>query len=167
MGSGESTAMIDKSPRDENNALFFAFNPSIYSMRVQDILTCLQLIREAGFQKISLIASGASVKPALAALAIGERLTSAVLDFTSQGDADSDWLPLLDYQPMIRKIGAMTGLAALANTEHLGLHKPDDKLAEYVGAFSETLKTPLKLTVGRDTFLRLVEYVVCKYKSNQ
>ena len=166
MGSGESTAMIDKSPRDENDALFFAFNPSIFSMRVQDILTCLQLIREAGHSKIALIACGASVKPALAALAIGERLASAVLDFTSQGDADSDWLPLLDYQPMIRKIGGMTGLSALANTDHLGIHKPEDKLAEYVGAFSETLKTPLKLTVGRDTFLRLVEYVVCKYKPN-
>ena len=166
MGSGESVPMIEKSPRDENDALFFAFNPSIFSMRVQDILTCLQLIRESGHKMISLIASGASVKPALAALAIGERLHSAVFDFSSQGDADSDWLSFLEYQPMIRKVGGITGLAALANTEHLGIYKPSDSTAEYVSTFAETLKTPQKLSVGRDTFLRLVEYIVCKYRAN-
>ena len=167
MGSGESTAMIEKSLRVEQDPLFFAFNPSIFSMRVQDILTCLQLIRESGYSKISLIAAGASVKPALAALAIGERLHSAVFDLSSQGDNDSDWLSLLEYQPMIRKVGGIAGLAALANTDHLGIYKPEDKIAEYVSAFSDTLQMPLKLTVGHDTFLRLIEYIVCKYKATE
>ena len=105
---------------------------------------------------------GDAVKPALAALAICKEVHSAVLDLDGQSDEDAAWLPLLDYQPMIKKIGGMKGLAALANVSSLGLFKPENDLEKYVSAFSAKLKTPEKIYTGIDTFLRMIEYIVCK-----
>ncbi len=162
MGSGETADMPSKSYRQEEKLRFFAFNPSLFSMRVQDILTCIKLLSELGHKKISLIATGDAVKPALAALAICKEVHSAVLDMDGQSDEDAAWLPLLDYQPMIKKIGGMKGLAALANVSSLGLFKPENELEKYVSAFSAKLKIPENVYTGIDTFLRMIEYIVCK-----
>lgn len=162
LGNGETADMPEKTPRDEAHPLFFAFNQSIFSMRVQDILTCLKLLEESGFSKISLIATGDSVKPALCALALTKQIHSAVIDFEHQTDSDEEWLQFLNYQPMIAKVGKIKGIAPLANVATLGLYKPEDELAEYITSFSDTLHTPQKVSIGRDTFLRLIDYVVCK-----
>ena len=161
MGSGETASMPSKSFRNENETLFFAFNPSLFSMRVQDILTCLKLLSELGHKDISLIATGDAVKPALAALAICKEVHSAVLDMEGQNDDDTAWLSLLEYQPMIKKIGGMKGLAALATVGSLGLFKPDPDLEKYVSSFSDKLKMPRKVYTGSNTFLRMIEYIVC------
>ena len=54
------------------------------------------------------------------------------------------------------------GLAALANVSSLGLFKPENDLEKYVSAFSAKLKAPEKVYTGIDTFLRMIEYIICK-----
>jgi len=160
MGNGETTEMPDKSPRDEHHPHFFAFEPTLYSMRVQDILTCLQLMREDGYQRICLVAADEAVKPALCALALTLRLHAAVFDLENQSDAPSAWLERLDYQPDIYKVGGMKGLASLANADRLALFKPDDPFLEYVNAFAKAGGTPGTVLVGRESFQRLVEMAI-------
>lgn len=165
MGTGETASMPEKSMRNESDPLFYAFNPSLFSMRVQDVLTCLKLLHELGYERISVIAAGNAVKPVLAALAISEGVFAAVIDMNGQSDADEEWTSFLNFHPMIQKLGGMKGLAALANVKYLGLYKASDDIFEYVNAFSTAVNVPGKVTAGSDSFLRLVEYVACKNTS--
>lgn len=166
IGCGETVPMLEKSIRNESDSLFYSFNQSLFAMRVQDILSLLTLMHEDGFERIVLVASGNTLKPALAALAITKPIFGAVLNFDGQKDDNKDWLLPLNFQPMIRKAGGMTGLTALANTRILGLYKPEAALADYVTAFSAKTHVPQHVTIGRESFLRMLEYVVCNFNQN-
>lgn len=164
LGSGETAGMPGKSFRDESDPTFYAFNSSLFAMRVQDILTCLTLLHESGYQKLAVVATGEAVKPALCALAISRPLYAAAFDLEGQADTPAAWLQPLNFQPMIFKAGGMKGLAALANVRTLGLYKPSKELVEYANAASEVFKVPQRVAPGMDSFLRLAEYVICNYK---
>ena len=164
LGTGETAPMLEKTTRNETDPLFYSYNQTLFSMRVQDILSLLTLLHEDGFEKIILLAQGNTLKPALAALAVTKPIYGAALNFEGEGNDNASWLLPLNFQPMIRKVGAMPGLAALANTRILGLYQPTPELAEYVSSFAEKTGVPKQVTIGRESFLRLVDYVVGNFK---
>ncbi|MBR0458312.1 MAG: acetylxylan esterase [Victivallales bacterium] len=162
MGSGETAEMPAKSPRNEHHPLFYTFNPTLFSMRVQDILTCLQLMQEDGYRNISLVATGDAVKPALCALALVPRLHAAVLDMENQEDNPAAWQTELAFQPGIFKVGGMKGLATLANVETLALYKASEDFQDYVTEFSKQGGRTTTIALGRESLQRLVDQYAAK-----
>lgn len=164
MGCGETEGLPEKAPRNEKDPSFFAFNSTLFSMRVQDILTSLTLLKEDGYGKIAIVAVAGSVKPALCAMALAAPIYAAAIDMGGQGDSPADWMSLLDFQPMILKAGGMKGLAAMANVDNLGLYRAKQDFTDYVGAFSAKLGVPRTLFSSGDSMQRLAEQVICTMK---
>ncbi|MBR6371632.1 MAG: hypothetical protein IKS20_00480, partial [Victivallales bacterium] len=160
LGSGETAEMPSLSFRDESNPTFFAFNQSLFSMRAQDILTALQLLRENSNGKIAVVATNSAARQTLCALTQVDGLFAAVIDMTGLSDSEDAWLPLLDFQPMILKLGGMKGLAALAECKALGLFNPDNDTEKYLREFYDVVGGEQRLSVSRDTFLRLAEQLL-------
>ncbi len=121
LGTGQTAAMVEASPRDENIPTFFAFNHSLFSFRVQDVLTCLQLLREDGFTRLRLVAWGKSARPAAAALALADNMYEAVLDLKGVEDTPEAWLDKLDYHPLALRLGGLKHLLKLSKSKNLHL----------------------------------------------
>ena len=157
MGSGETADLISKSPRDESDPLFFAFNPSLFSMRVQDILTCLALLKEQGKERITLVGIGEGARAAAIAAALAEPLKAVVLNLNGVEDTPEAWLQPLSFQPMIMKVGGMCGALSLIAPRRLVLHRPPKAMARYLWSLYELLKKPAALMVDTDNFLKDIE----------
>lgn len=157
MGSGETADMPAKSPRDEKDPVFFAFNQSLFSMRVQDILTCLALLKEQGKEKITLIGIGEGARAAAVAAALAEPLKAVVLNLNGVEDTEAGWLSPLAFHPMILKVGGMCGALSLIAPRRLVLHRPPKAMAQHLAALYELHKKPTMLTIDMDNFLRDVE----------
>ena len=87
-----------------------AFNPSIFSMRVQDIITAYMRMKERGHGKIVIYAVPGSAPEALAACALLNS-PEAVIDL--DGLDEKIWLEPLRHQPLIHKIGGLAGLVMI------------------------------------------------------
>ena len=157
MGCGETAEMPAKSPRDESDPLFFAFNPSLFSMRVQDILTCLALLKEQGCERITLVGIGEGARSAAVAAALAEPLKAVVLNLNGVEDTPEAWLQTMSFQPMIMKVGGMCGALSLIAPRRLVLHRPPKAMARYLSSLYELLKKPAALVVDTDNFLKDIE----------
>ena len=157
MGCGETADMPAKSPRDEKDPLFFAFNPSLFSMRVQDILTCLALLKEQGHGRITLVGIGEGARAAAVAAALAEPLKAVVLNLKGVEDTEEAWLKPLSYQPMIMKVGGICGALSLIAPRRLVLHRAPKEMARHLSSLYELLKKPAMLTVDTDNFIKDIE----------
>lgn len=160
LGCGETSNMLELSYRDEEDSHFYAFNQALFSMRTQDILTALQLIRESGATSIAVISAASASKQVLCAISQADDLETAVIDMNETSDSADAWLAPLDFQPMIFKLGGMKGLATLAGTKSLGFFNPNDDFEKYVRDFYSIASPEKHVYFSRDTFQRLAEQLI-------
>ena len=143
--------MPAKAPRFEDDPAFFAFNPSLFSMRVQDVLTALALLKEEGETRVVVIAAGEAARAALCALALAEPVRAIALDLDGVGDDVEGWLKPLSFQPMIFKNGGLKGALAILAPKLLGLFKAGS-LSQYATRLYTNAKRPQNLLVNNDFF---------------
>ncbi len=160
LGSGETAAMPSMSFRDESEPSFFAFNQSLFAMRTQDILTALQMLRENVGGRLAIVSTNSAARQVLCALTQVQDVNAAVIDMNGLDDSEEAWMSLLDFQPMIFKLGGIKGLLALTECNMLGLFNPSNEVETYLKDFYDVLGNEQKLYVSRDTFLRLAEHIL-------
>jgi len=160
MGSGETADMPAKAPRFEDDPTFFAFNPSLFSMRVQDVLTALALLKEEGETRVVVIAGGEAARAALCALALAEPVRAIALDLDGVGDDVEGWLKPLSFQPMIFKNGGLKGALAILAPKLLGLFNAPADLAQYATSLYTNAKRPQSLLINNDNFTKLVSQLI-------
>ena len=157
IGSGDSADMPARSPRNEQDPSFFAFNHSLFSMRVQDILTTITLLREESKRPIVVIAMGEAARAALCALALTTPVKAAALHLTGVGDDSAAWLAPEAFQPLIHKCGGLKGtMLALAPQQELFLFNPATDLSDYAESCYRIADKPQKLHISKDNFLSLL-----------
>lgn len=139
IGTGETAHMPEKSPRMENNPDFFAFNQSIFSLRVQDVLTTLAMISEAGFESVSIIAVGEAARIAACAAPLAENVKLTLLDMTDVLDSMDAWLLPGNFQPLALKLGGLKGILPLAAPGKLAIKAPQDDINELLADLYKTL----------------------------
>ncbi|MBR2723532.1 MAG: acetylxylan esterase [Lentisphaeria bacterium] len=111
LGNSNQTELMQNSLcRKEDSLTHPAFVPSVFSMRVQDIITCYVRMRERGHRKIVIVAPPASAPEALAACAL-LNTPEAVIDL--KGLDENIWFEPLKHQPLIHKIGGLAGLVKI------------------------------------------------------
>ncbi|MBR1966519.1 MAG: acetylxylan esterase [Lentisphaeria bacterium] len=96
--------------RPEERTCHAAFNPSIFSMRVQDIITAYTRMRERGLHEVVIYAPAESAPEALAACAL-LNTPEAVIDL--EGLDENIWQAPLKHQVLIHKTGGLAGLVLI------------------------------------------------------
>ncbi len=160
LGSGETAAMQANSLRDENLPDFFAFNPSLFSMRVQDILTSLALLREEGHKDIVVIAMGEAARAAACALPLAAPVKAAVLNLGGVYDTPQAWLNTLSFQPMAFKFGGIKGALALQAPQKLLLFQAPQDVQTAMKSCYAAAGRPRSLIISDDNLLALLEQVL-------
>lgn len=111
LGTGETAAQLAVSPRNDLDSQDMTFNPSYFSMRVQDIITLRSLLLQRGFSRVIAVAPAKSALTALAAsILTGMEL---IADISALDDAI--WMEKLNFQPHILKTGGVAGLKELCD----------------------------------------------------
>ncbi len=139
LGTGETAPQLDASPRRPDQPDFYAFNPSLLSLRVQDILTTLCLLSETGFRRISVIAIGEAARLAACAIPLADAIHTSILDLAHVNDDPQDWMTPESFQPLIYKLGGLHGVLSLIAPQRLALRRPNDSLAEHLRSLYATL----------------------------
>lgn len=124
LGNPDHDAMMEKYlRRPEERTCHAAFSPSLFSMRVQDIITAYTRMRERGHREIAIYAPAESAPEALAACALLNS-PEAVIDLA---DLDENiWHDKLKHQVLIHKIGGLAGLVLInKNPKTTYLNVPD------------------------------------------
>ena len=111
LGTGETAPMLDLPVRNWDDPQDLTFNPSLFAMRVQDILTQIVRLKEDGFRKVLLVSTAKTTPVAMAAAA----LSNVELLADLSGVDDTVWQNRLNYQPHIMKIGGIAGLRQLCS----------------------------------------------------
>ena len=111
LGTGETAPMLNIPVRDWNDPQDLTFNPSLYSMRVQDIQTQAARLQEDGFRRVVIVSPAGTAPAAMAAAALNG--VELIVDMNSVDDAV--WQDRLNYQPHIMKIGGIAGLRQLCS----------------------------------------------------
>lgn len=153
LGTGETAAMLEKSPRDENDPIFHAFNASLFSLRVQDILTSLTMLQENGMDNLALVATGEASRTALCALTLAPQRVSAFLDLDRIEDSPEAWSTRLSFQPMILKVGGMKGCLMMAAERQMTLCKPSVDIAQAVEYAGQTALKNCHLSISSDSLI--------------
>lgn len=107
-GSGSCAWHLERAVRNPER-LSTAFDEPFFSMRVQDIITVSVLLKEQGFEKIRLLGEKSAIPVVLAAGA----LTGLPVTVDLTGCDDDIWRNKLNYQPLIGRIGGLSGLLML------------------------------------------------------
>ena len=163
LGLGETAPILKRAPLSFNDPLYYAFNPSLFAHRVQEIITSLAALRElAGARPPALIATGAGAVAALCARPLTRKLHATVLDLAAcpVGD-DAFWMGDC-YHPFIRKLGDLRAALALAPTEPLLLAGADPAVAQWARAVYRLGRRPKSLSVasGKLSAKRIAEWIV-------
>lgn len=87
-----------------------AFNHSLFSMRVQDIITAYTRLREDGHNKVIIVAPPETAPETLAAMAL-LNTPEAVIDL--DGLDEAVWTQAEKHQVLIHKIGGLAGLVLI------------------------------------------------------
>ena len=135
IGNSNQTRLSEKSLLRQEECLNHpAFVPSVFSMRVQDIITCYVRMQERGHHNIVIAAPSASAPEALAACAL-LNTPEAVIDL--DGLDENIWFEQLKYQPLIHKIGGLAGLIMInycASTTYLNMPAKYTELLNVMGS---------------------------------
>ncbi|MFA6928713.1 MAG: hypothetical protein WCT05_00185 [Lentisphaeria bacterium] len=153
LGTGETAPMLDKSPRDENDPTFYAFNPSLFSLRVQDILTSLTVLQENGIDNLALVAVGEASRAAICALTLAPQQVSAFLDLDKVTDTPENWGSRLSFQPMILKIGGLKGCLMMAAERQITLCKPAPDIAQAAEYASQAAAKNCRLCISNESLI--------------
>ncbi|MBP5639711.1 MAG: acetylxylan esterase [Victivallales bacterium] len=153
LGTGVTKDMPEQSPRhaNEEDIDFYAFNQSLFSMRVQDVITALRYLEEAGFKEISVIALGEAARVAACALPLVESVKNIILDLSGVSDSEAEWLQKSNFQPLIYKIGGLKGALSLRAPEKLTVLNADSSLTEHLQELFKTLGKSSELTIHTGT----------------
>jgi hypothetical protein len=153
LGTGESAAMLEKSPRDENNPTFHAFNASLFSFRVQDVLTSIAMLQENGMENLILVAAGEASRVALCALTLAPQKVSAMLDLERVEDSPEAWNSQFAFQPMILKVGGLKGCLMMAAERQITLCKPAADIAQAVEYAGQAATKNCHLSISSDSLI--------------
>lgn len=151
LGSGETANMLQKSVRDEDEPTFHAFNPSLFSFRVQDILTCIAMLQENGQENITLVATGEAARTALCALPLSSAKTAAFLEMDKLEDSAEAWSGSFQFQPMIMKVGGMKGCLMMAAERQITLCRPVPDMAKTLSQTSQIAGKNCRLSMSTDS----------------
>jgi hypothetical protein len=134
LGTGDTAEAPDSARREVEDPIFYAFNPSLLSMRIQDVLTALAALRQYdGARKIELVGIGEGARVALLALPMAGEISGAAMDLAGIRRTEAAWLEQA-YHPLVLKVGGMkTALALTAGTPLL-LNRADRELTGWAEA---------------------------------
>ena len=125
--TGSREKMLSFAARNFDDPLDLAFNDTIYSMRVQDILTAKRRLEERDKIAPLLIAPSPTVPEALAASVLAGNMPGI---FDMKNTDDSLWNEFCHYQPHIMRIGGIKGLMMLADSRENIFVSPPEKYTE-------------------------------------
>ena len=124
-GSGSRAWQLERAIRNPEK-LAAAFDEPYFSMRVQDIITVSVLLRERGFKSIRLFGESDAVPAVLATGA----LTGLPVCVDLAGVDDDIWRSELNFQPLIGRIGGLSGLLLLNLRPGNCFCRPEKKFAD-------------------------------------
>ncbi|NMA43697.1 MAG: hypothetical protein GX946_10000 [Oligosphaeraceae bacterium] len=160
LGNGESAAMLQKSIRDEDEPSFHAFNPSLFSFRVQDILTCIAMLQENGQDNIALVAIGEAARTAICALPLSSTKIGAFLEMDKLEDNAKAWSESFVFQPMIMKVGGMKGCLMMAADRQITLCRPVPDIAGMLSQANQAAGKNCRLSISADSLtISLARYL--------
>ena len=149
IGVGDSADALSRSIRELDDPVFYAFNPSLLALRVQDVLTALAGLRDYERPKsIRLCGIGEGARWALLALPLAGKVGAAALDLTGVDISDEDWKGE-SYHPLILKAGGLKTAISLAAPTPVMLAGAGGKLASWARAIYRSLGKPERLRTGR------------------
>ena len=132
LGRGPTAWLLEKRPLDPAEPLYYAFNRSLLSHRMEDALTLLALMRHNyGVKHPALIGLGMGAVIALLARPLAGDLGATAADLRGcRVEDDSFWLGEA-YHPLIRKIGDLRGAFLLGPPSPLLLSHPGPSLLRW------------------------------------
>jgi dienelactone hydrolase len=149
VGVGDTSKAFTRSIRDTSDPVFYAFNPSLLSLRVQDVLTSLAALQAYEKPKsLGIHGVGEGARWALLALPMAKRVRAAAMDFSDTDTTETGWHGG-NYHPMILKVGGFRTAIALASPVPLLLAGADRKLAAWARAVYGASGEPKRLRLGR------------------
>ena len=139
LGVGETAKGVKEDPRETDDPVFYAFNPSLLSMKVQDTLTALAALRQhEGARTIDLVGVGEGARVGLLAAPLAGKLESAAFDLKGVRRGPRAWQGHA-YHPAILKVGELKTAVALTTPTPLLLSNADHDLAEWARAVYEAM----------------------------
>ncbi len=152
LGTGATKDMPEKSPREQykDDIDFYAFNQSLFSMRVQDVITAVNYLKEYGFNDITVIALGEAARIAACALPQLDCVSLALFDLNGVHDDEASWLQPDNFQPFIYKVGGLKGVLSLRAPSKLILCGADKELIEQITGVYEMLGKSSMLEIKKD-----------------
>ena len=150
LGTGATADMPEKSPRNQykSDIDFYAFNQSLFSMRVQDVITAVNYLKEYGFKDITVIALGEAARIAACALPQVDGVSKVLLDMNGIHDDENSWLAEGNFQPLIYKVGGIKGALSLLAPAKLALCNAEKDLADHLAELYKMLGKSAALTIS-------------------
>jgi len=134
LGLGDTALSLTDVARDTDDLLFYAFNPSLISMRVQDVCTALAALRQSAKPTgVTILGTSEGARTALLALPLVGGIDEALLDLKGVHDRPRDWDGDA-YQPLILAVGGLRGALTLATVRNVRVTQADKQLADWLGA---------------------------------
>ena len=149
VGVGDTAVALKRSTRDLTDPLFYAFNPSLLGLRVQDVLTALAAVQHYERPRsVSVVGTGEGARWALLTLHAAKGVRSAAMDLTGVSLDEDGWMGEA-YHPLMMRLGGLKTATALACPMPLGLFGSAAPLASWTRAVYRLLGRQPKLTTGR------------------
>ena len=159
IGLGETEERAASVRRPVEDPTFYAFNPSLLSMRVQDVLTSLSALRQyEGARTVRLWGTGEGARAALLALPLARGLRAGFLDLKDVDRRPGAWRGDL-HHPLILKVGELKTAVALHAPAELALLNPDPDLAAWAEAVYTAAEKPARLRLARGAEPKLAKWV--------
>jgi len=148
LGQGETARLLAEEKLDRADPLFYAFNPSLAALRVQEVLTALKVMRSHDAVRApALIGVGVGAVAALLARPLAGGLGCAVADLRGcRTESDRFWMGDM-YHPFIRKLGGLRAALAIGPASPLLLSRAEPSLAKWARAVYRLQGKPKSLKV--------------------
>ncbi|MBT3378056.1 MAG: hypothetical protein HN742_39940 [Lentisphaerae bacterium] len=138
LGTGDTRRSLTDVPRDTEDLLFHAFNPSLMSMRVQDVCTALSALRQSWKpSRVTVLGTTLGARTAALALPLVPAVDQAFLDLKGVHDRPRDWADDT-YHPLILATGGLRGALALTTTPDVCVTHADRQLSEWLAGLDRS-----------------------------
>ena len=156
LGLGDTAMSLIDVARDTDDLLFYAFNPSLLSMRVQDVCTAFAALQQ-GYRPsgIALLGTAEGARAAALALPLVACVEQAFLDLRGVHDHPCDWDDD-SYHPLILSVGGLRGALALGRTSDVRVTHADRQLADWLIGLDRVSGKRQSYTVADVSLSRLV-----------